>query len=63
MGDDLRLVEDLARLGSCDCSYALRNIARFRVNIFKQRQRKSIVMRRLQSDVPTLDSLGLPPGF
>jgi len=63
MGDDLRLVEDLARLGSCDCSYGLGNIARFRANIFKQRQRKSIVMRKLQTDMPTLDSLGLPPVF
>jgi twitching motility protein PilT len=63
MGDDLRLVEDLARLGSCDCSYALENVARFRVNIFKQRQRKSIVMRRLQTEVPTLEGLGLPPVF
>src|ERR1700675_3883051 len=31
-----RLSHDLAPWGSCDCSYALKDVARFRVNIFKQ---------------------------
>ncbi|HEY4285014.1 MAG TPA: PilT/PilU family type 4a pilus ATPase [Chthoniobacterales bacterium] len=60
---DERLVSDLHRLGSCDCSYSLENIARFRVNIFRQRGRKAIVMRKLQTEIPTLDGLGLPPIF
>ena len=34
--------------------------ARFRVNIFRQRGQISIVMRKAQSDVPTIQSLGLP---
>lgn len=60
---DERLRQDLADFGSCDCSYALKDLARFRVNIFKQQGRHAIVMRRLQSEIPTLEKLGLPPVF
>jgi len=60
---DERLRRDLADFGSCDCSYALKDLARFRVNIFKQQGRHAIVMRRLQSEIPTLEKLGLPPVF
>jgi twitching motility protein PilT len=60
---DERLKNDLATWGSCDCSYALKDLARFRVNIFKQNGKQAIVMRRLQSEVPTLDTLELPPVF
>lgn len=60
---DARLSEDLGRWGSCDCSYALRDLARFRVNIFRQNGRPAIVMRKLQAEVPTLDQLELPPVF
>ncbi|HEY0368954.1 MAG TPA: ATPase, T2SS/T4P/T4SS family, partial [Chthoniobacterales bacterium] len=58
-----RLRDDLDRLGACDCSYSLPNVARFRVNIFKQNGRQAIVMRKLQTEIPTLDALGLPPLF
>src|SRR5450432_1787759 len=60
---DERLTRDLEAWGSCDCSYALKDVARFRVNIFKQNGKQAIVMRRLQSEIPTLDQLGLPPIF
>jgi twitching motility protein PilT len=60
---DERLTRDLANWGSCDCSYALKDIARFRVNIFKQNGRYAIVMRQLQSQLPTLEKLRLPPVF
>jgi twitching motility protein PilT len=63
IGGDERLRQDLIKLGSCDCSYALKDVARFRVNIFKQNGRSAIVMRRLQPVIPTLDKLGLPPVF
>jgi len=33
------------------------------VNIFKQNGRQAIVMRKLQTEIPTLDGLGLPPIF
>ncbi len=63
MGDDQRLKDEFATYGSCDCSYALTNLARFRVNIFKQNGRQAIVMRKLQTEIPTLEQLGLPPIF
>ena len=63
MQDDERLKADLARHGSCDCSYALGDLARLRVNVFTQNGRPAIVMRKLQTAIPTLDQLGLPPIF
>jgi twitching motility protein PilT len=63
MEGDERLKSDFAALGSCDCSYALGDLARLRVNIFKQNGRTAIVMRKLQTKIPTLDALGLPPIF
>ena len=63
MKGEERLVQDLANLGSCDCSYALADVARFRVNIFKQNGRQAIVMRKLATQIPTLEGLGLPPIF
>ncbi len=60
---DERLRRDLADWGSCDCGYTLRDIARFRVNIFRQNGKQAIVMRRLQSEIPTLEKLGLSPVF
>ena len=63
MEGDERLKADLAKNGSCDCSYALADLARMRVNIFKQNGRPAIVMRKLQTEIPTIDQLGLPPIF
>jgi twitching motility protein PilT len=63
INNDERLRQDLVNWGSCDCSYALNDIARFRVNIFKQNGRPAIVMRRLQAEIPTLEKLELPPVF
>src|SRR4051812_24678370 len=63
IGDDERLADELLRFGSCDCGYVVEDIARFRVNIFRQRGRKAVVMRKLQTQIPTLDALGLPPVF
>jgi twitching motility protein PilT len=63
MNGDERLASDFETYGSCDCSYALAGLARFRVNIFKQNGRQAIVMRKLQTEIPTLEQLGLPPIF
>jgi twitching motility protein PilT len=60
---DERLKRDLVEWGSCDCSYALKDVARFRVNIFKQSGRTALVMRKLPSEIPTIEKLGLPPVF
>src|SRR4029453_812691 len=58
-----RLTEDLLRTGSCDCSYSLGQKARFRVNVFTQRGHYSIILRRLSTDIPSVDQLNLPPVF
>ena len=63
MAGSERLQSDLQTTGSCDTSYALADLARFRVNIYRQNGHHGIVMRKLQSTVPTLESLGLPPIF
>ncbi len=63
MNGNERLKTEFAASGSCDCSYAIENVARFRVNIFKQNGRHALVMRKLESEVPTLEKLGLPPIF
>jgi twitching motility protein PilT len=63
MNGSERLRLEFSTTGSCDCSYAVENLARFRVNIFKQNGRHAIVMRKLQSTIPTLDDLKLPPIF
>jgi twitching motility protein PilT len=49
--------------GACDCSYALSDKSRFRVNIFRQRGNCAIVMRKAQAEMPTIDGLGLQPIF
>ena len=59
MQGNRRLIYDYLTSGSCDCSYSLEGQARFRVNIFRQQGHFSIVLRRLQGDVPTVESLGL----
>lgn len=58
-----RLQRDFDQRGSCDCSYCIDTVARFRVNIFKQNGRPAIVMRKLASAIPSLESLALPPVF
>ncbi|MCX6968058.1 MAG: PilT/PilU family type 4a pilus ATPase [Verrucomicrobia bacterium] len=63
LGDDRRLIGDLLRSGSCDCGYGVDERMRFRVNIFRQRGNWAIVMRRLQTDTPTIQGLNLPPVF
>lgn len=58
-----RLTEDLLKTGSCDSSYYLIGRARFRVNIFSQRGNYSIVLRRLNTKIPTMEDLNLPDIF
>jgi len=44
-------------------SYALGDKARFRVNIFSQSGKYSIVLRRLETKIPTIEDLSLPSAF
>src|SRR5204863_953831 len=63
MQGNRRLIYDYLTGGSCDCSYSLGEEARFRVNIFRQQGHFSIVLRKLQGDIPTTESLQLPSIF
>jgi len=63
IGESHWLIEDLLRRGSCDASYSLSDKARFRVNIFSQRGHFSIVCRKLNTTVPTLEWLQFPEIF
>lgn len=60
---DRRLTEILLKSGSCDCSYYIQGKARFRVNIFSQRGNYSIVLRKLETRIPSIEELKLPPQF
>lgn len=63
MAGNKRLHALLAGKGSCDFSLSISKVGRFRVNVFKQRGTLAVVMRRLPTSVPTLETLGLPPVF
>jgi twitching motility protein PilT len=63
VGGSRRLTEDLLRTGSCDSSYSVPNKARFRVNIFSQRGNYSIVLRKLNTKIPSLSDMKLPDIF
>ena len=60
---DRRLTETLISHGSCDMSYSLPGKARFRVNVFSQQGNYSVVLRQLESKVPTIKEMGLPEVF
>ncbi len=60
---DRRLIDALNTQGSCDLSYSLPGKARFRVNIFSQSGRYSIVLRKLESKIPTIRERDLPEAF
>src|SRR6201991_3419789 len=46
--------------GSADLSYGLPGVARFRVNVFRQRGTYAIVMRVIPMDIPGFEKLNLP---
>ena len=60
IGSDRRLTKTLLQEGSCDLSYGLPGKARFRVNIFSQGGNFSIVCRKLESKIPTIEERSLP---
>ncbi len=46
--------------GEVDFSLSYKGIGRFRGNAFRQRGEASLVLRHINTDVPTIDSLGVP---
>lgn len=63
IGRNRRLLKDLVEKGSCDLSYSLGDKARFRVNIFSQKGYYTTVLRKLQSEVPSIAGMAFPPAF
>jgi twitching motility protein PilT len=63
INQDRRLIDILMNEGSCDLSYELPGLARFRVNIFSQRGQYSIVLRKLETQIPSFPELGLPDAY
>ncbi|MEH0022540.1 MAG: PilT/PilU family type 4a pilus ATPase [Desulfobacter sp.] len=63
IGNDRKLTETLLREGSCDLSYQLGTRARFRVNIFSRSGKYAVVLRKLETEIPTIESLNLPEAF
>lgn len=63
INQDRRLTATLLKEGSCDSSYELPGKARFRVNIFSQRSNYSIVLRKLETKIPTIQEMELPEAF
>ena len=60
IGNNKQAINTLREQGSCDVSYGLAGMARFRVNVFIQRGSCAIVMRVIPTVIPTFSSLRLP---
>src|SRR6202158_819217 len=60
IGTNKQAITTLREQGSCDISYGLPGMARFRVNVFIQRGSCAIVMRVIPTVIPTFGSLRLP---
>ncbi len=60
MGDNRWHIAELLQRGSCDTAYTLADKARFRISIFSQRGNYSIVLRKLNTVIPTLEGLNFP---
>src|SRR5580704_4240043 len=61
IGGNQEFVRKLREEGSCDLSYSVPKLSRFRANIFTQRGSCAIVMRVIPNVIPSLKSLDLPP--
>jgi twitching motility protein PilT len=59
--DNPKAAEQLVKEGAADLSWTLPGKCRFRVNIFQQRGTYSIVMRVIPREIPSFESLNLPP--
>jgi twitching motility protein PilT len=58
---ETRSLTEFEEAGEADFSYALPDVSRFRVNVFRQRGTTSIVCRAIPFEIRSVDDLGLPP--
>ncbi len=52
---------DFNRTNECNLAYAMGTAARFRVNVFVQRNSVGMVIRVINTTIPIVEDLGLPP--
>src|SRR6266850_3045350 len=52
--------ENFLETWDLDCSYSLKGVGRFRVNVFRQRHGIGAVLRRIPESIKTVQELGLP---
>jgi twitching motility protein PilT len=52
--------KDLEQNWELDCSYGVKGLARFRVNVYKERGYYAACLRALSSKIPNFDQLNLP---
>lgn len=57
---DAKQREEFARHGELNFALDLGEAGRFRVNVFRQRQRPGMVIRSIKGEIPGLGQLGLP---
>ena len=53
--------EEFLATSDADFAYSVSGLGRFRVNVMRQRGSVGLVLRRVQSDIPSFEELGLPP--
>ncbi|HZR95769.1 MAG TPA: type IV pilus twitching motility protein PilT, partial [Gaiellaceae bacterium] len=60
---NVQALRSLHEDGACDLSYSIPNCARFRVNVFFQRESLGAAFRVIPHDIKSLEELGLPPSL
>ena len=53
--------KQLEQTWELDCSYGLKDVARFRVNVYRQRGTYAACLRALGNTIPPIEKLGMPP--
>jgi len=53
--------KQLEQTWELDCSYGLRGVSRFRVNVYRQKGSYAACLRALGNSIPAIEKLGLPP--
>ena len=52
--------DELIEKGELDFSYSIEHVARFRLNVYHQRQQISFVARVIPTEIPTIEKLNMP---
>ncbi len=58
---DEEQIKRFERTLELDVAVSMKNLGRFRINLFRQRSEVSMVIRYIKSSIPSIEELGLPP--